>query len=172
MDAEAFRDSVLRASGQLDLTIGGPGIEQFQKFKGPQATPSLDYKTFDWDSPEAKRRSIYRVVWRGIPDPFMESLDFPDLGLLAPKRGFSVSALQSLTLFNNEFVLHGSDWLATDIEREHGDITTQITCAVERTWLRSPTEAELLRFTAYARKHGLPAFCRLLFNSNEFLFVD
>ena len=45
----------------------------------------------------------------------MESLDFPDLGLLAPKRGFSVSALQALTLFNNDFVLHHSQLLADEL---------------------------------------------------------
>ena len=29
-------------------------------------------------------------------DPFMEALDFPDLGMLAPERGESVSALSLL----------------------------------------------------------------------------
>jgi len=172
MDADVFRDSVLRISGRLDLTMGGPGIEQFQKFKGPQATPMLDYTTFDWESAEAKRRSIYRVVWRGIPDPFMDAMDFPDLGLLAPKRGFSVSALQSLTLFNNDFVLHGSDWFSKQVEQEYEDRTAQVVRAVEKAWSRSPTEDERFRFVAYAREYGLPALCRLLLNSNEFLFVD
>jgi hypothetical protein len=78
------------------------------------------------------RRSIYRFVWRGVPDPFMDTLDFPDLGMLAPARGFSASALQSLTLYNNRFVFH----------------------------------------TAYTQKNGLAALCRVLINSNEFLFLD
>jgi hypothetical protein len=172
MDAEVFRDSVLRMSGQLDLTMGGPGIEQFKKSKGAQDTPSLDYTAYDWESPGANRRSIYRVVWRGIPDPFMEAMDFPDLGLLAPKRSFSVSALQSLMMFNNDFVLRGSDWLARRIEREHEEVTAQVARAVELAWLRPPSKDEQLRFVAYTRKHGMPAFCRILFNSNEFLFVD
>jgi mono/diheme cytochrome c family protein len=172
MDAEVFRDSVLRMSGQLDLSMGGPGVEQFQKFKGPQKTPTLDYAAYDWESPGAKRRSIYRVVWRGIPDPFMEAMDFPDLGLLAPKRGFSVSALQSLTMFNNDFVLHGSDWLAGRVEREQAGVKAQVDGAVELAWLRTPAEDERQRFVAYTVEHGLPAFCRVLLNSNEFLFVD
>ncbi len=98
----------------------------------------------------ANRRSIYPVVWRGIPDPFMEAMDFPDLGLLAPKRGFSVSALQSLTLFNNDFVLHGSDWLAQRVAADHEDLTAQIDRAVETAWQRQPSESEQLRFVAYA----------------------
>ena len=172
MDAEVYRDSILRASGRLDLMMGGPGIEQFQKLAGPQATPTLIYNNFDWESAEAKRRSIYRVVWRGIADPFMESLDFPDLGLLAPKRGLSVSSLQALSLFNNDFVMHGSQWLAERVQREHDGIAEQVSAAVELAWLRSPKETELQSFIVFVEKHGMPAFCRVLFNSNEFLFVD
>jgi len=38
--------------------------------------------------------------------------------------------------------------------------------------LRSPSEAEQGAFVEYAKKHGLPNLCRVLFNSSEFLFVD
>lgn len=172
MDAETFRDSVLQISGRLDLTMGGPGVEQFTKTQGPQATPALDYSTYDWNASPQHRRSIYRVVWRGIPDPFMEQLDFPDLGILAPKRGFSVSALQSLSLYNNAFVLHASQWLSQRLEQESSELETQVERAVQRVWLRRPSAEEKATFVAYARQHGLPAFCRVLFNSNEFLFVD
>ena len=172
LDAEVFRDSVLQMAGRLDLTMGGSGIEQFKKTKGPQATPALDYSAYDWESPGARRRSIYRVVWRGIPDPFLEALDFPDLGLLAPKRGFSVSALQSLAMFNNDFVLHGSEWIAERIEREQTEVEGQVARAVQLAWLRSPSDEELAAFRVYAEEHGLAAFCRVLLNSNEFLFVD
>jgi len=169
---EVFRDSVLQMADRLDLTMGGPGIEQFTKVSGRQATPVLDYSAFDWESPGARRRSIYRVVWRGIPDPFMEAMDFPDLGLLLSKRGFSVSALQSLTMFNNDFVLHGSGWIAQRLEKKQPEVEAQVKRAVELAWLRSPTSEESARFADYVRQHGLAAFCRVLLNSNEFLFVD
>ena len=172
MDADVFRDSVLRVTGRLDLTTGGPGIEQFTKEKGPQTTPEIDYSAYDWESPGASRRSIYRVVWRGIPDPFMEALDFPDLGLLAPKRGHSVSALQSLSVFNNDFVLHSSQWFAERVAQEHEEVEAQVSRAVALAWLRTPSAREQIAFTDYTQKHGLAAFCRTLLNSNEFLFVD
>ncbi len=172
IDAEVFRDSVLQMAGRLDLTMSRPGVEQFTKSKGRQATPVLDYSSFDWESTGARRRSIYRVVWRGIPDPFMEAMDFPDLGLLPSKRGFSVSALQSLTMFNNDFVLHGSGWTAQRINQEESELEAQVERAVNLAWLRELSDEELARFTAYARQHGLAAFCRVLLNSNEFLFVD
>ena len=142
------------------------------KSKGQQLTPALDYGAFDWNSPAAGRRSIYRVVWRGISDPFMESLDFPDLGLLVPKRRFSVSALQSLALYNNEFVLHASEWLAARLEREKDSADAGVRRAVELVWLRKPTVEEHQAFIRYVESHGLVALCRVLFNSNEFLFVD
>lgn len=172
ISAEVLRDSVLQMAGRLDGAMGGPGVEQFSKAKGPQATPALDYSSFDWESPAARRRSIYRVVWRGIPDPFMEAMDFPDLGLLAPKRGFSVSALQSLAMFNNDFVLHGARWISEAIAREHSGAMDQVDRAVELAWQRPPTEDERREFAEYVRQHGLAAFCRVLLNSNEFLFVD
>ena len=172
MDAESFRDSVLRICGQLDLATGGPGVEHFATHKGQQLTPRLEYGEFDWNSNAARRRSIYRVVWREIPDPFMEALDFPDLGLLVPKRQFSVSALQSLALFNNEFVLHASEWLATRLQQEHNSLAEQIRRAIELVWLRDRTTTEQQAFEQYVDAHGLAALCRVLFNSNEFLFVD
>ncbi len=35
LDAEMFRDALLHVSGKLDTKMGGPGIEQFSKKKGP-----------------------------------------------------------------------------------------------------------------------------------------
>ncbi|MCA9135387.1 MAG: DUF1549 domain-containing protein, partial [Planctomycetales bacterium] len=172
LDAESFRDAILQISGRLDLTMGGPGVQQFSQVKGPQATPTLDYDAFDWNAPGAGRRSVYRVVWRGIADPFMESLDFPDLGLLSPKRGSSVSALQSLALFNNDFVLHHSQTLADQLDSDLTDSEDQIKRACQLVYLRDPTERELNLLSQYTLQHGLAATCRILFNSNEFLFVD
>ena len=38
--------------------------------------------------------------------------------------------------------------------------------------LRDPTPEEIGDFAAVAEKHSIPAACRILFNSNEFLFVN
>jgi len=172
LDAETFRDSVLAASGRLDLTMGGPSIALFTSKPGPQSTPVLNYDNFERDSPGASRRSIYRLVWRAIADPFMDTLDFPDLGLLSPVRGFSASALQALALFNNEFVLHYSGHFAARLEKTDSTPEEQIRAAFAICYQRPPTPEELSGFTALAARHGLPAACRVLFNSNEFIFVD
>ncbi|MCA9049437.1 MAG: PSD1 domain-containing protein [Planctomycetaceae bacterium] len=166
MDAETFRDSVLVLSGQLNLTMGGPGDKLFSESPGPQATPVLDYDAVDLNSSAAVRRSIYRVVWRGIPDPFFEALDFPDLGLPAPTRGFSASPLQSLVLLNHRFILHHSDLMARQAQRESSDLSQLINDVVRQVWLRQPDAEEHTRLRQLAEDHGPAAVCRLLINSN------
>ncbi|MEK0448839.1 MAG: hypothetical protein RL088_1107 [Verrucomicrobiota bacterium] len=172
LDADAFRDFTLAASGALDLTMGGPGVRFFTASKGPQGTPSLDYSAFDLKSAGAGRRSVYRFVWRSIADPLMESLDFPDLGILAPSRSFSVSGLQALTLYNNRFVLHHSELMARRCGNETDPLPARITNLVRIAWNRDPDSSEIAEFTAFASSRGLESLCRVLLNSNEFLFIN
>ncbi|HUG18357.1 MAG TPA: DUF1549 and DUF1553 domain-containing protein, partial [Planctomycetaceae bacterium] len=172
LDAESFYDSVLQVSGRLDLEMGGPGVQHFTLSPGQQETPKVHYDQFDWSRPEAGRRAIYRVVWRGIPNPLFESLDFPDLGLLAPQRSFSVSALQSLTLWNHPFVLHHCDVTSTRLTETSPAEADQVREAFQSILLRDPTDGELREFVQYRHEFGLAAAIRLLFNSNEFLFVN
>ena len=171
LDAEAFRDYLLAVSGRLDTTMGGPAIQHFTQQPGPQSTPKLDYSAYDWSNPNSNRRSIYRYVWRGIPDPLMAALDFPDLGLLAPSRTFSASPLQSLALLNNPFVLAHSQVTAARLTQESTDLDSQIRSLVWLVYQREPLAAELDPLRAYATKYGLAALCRIALNSNEFLFI-
>jgi hypothetical protein len=172
MDTDTYRDSVLAVSGRLDFTMGGPSVALFTSKPGPQTTPVLNYDEVDRNAPGASRRSIYRLVWRAIADPFLDALDFPDLGLLAPVRSTSVSPLQALALFNNGFVIHSSEQFALRLEKLGGTREAQIRAAFAHCHQRAPNASELARFTALAGEHGLAAVCRVLFNSNEFLFID
>jgi hypothetical protein len=171
LDADAYRDSILAVSGRIDLAMGGAAIQHFQQSPGPQLTPKLDYAAYDWSSPGASRRSIYRCVWRGIPDPLMAALDFPDLGLLAPTRGFSASPLQALALYNNNFILFHCEAMARRISERTGDVEQQICQVTQLAYNRDPSESEREPFRAYVTQHGLAALCRVILNSNEFLFV-
>lgn len=171
LDADAYRDWVMQASGMIDLQMGGPSVQQFTKSPGPQSTPVLDYAAFDWSSPGANRRSIYRYVWRGIADPFMAALDFPDLGLLAPERVNSNSALQALELYNNSFVLHFSQQLANRLAEHHPNQQQQVEQAVMSCLGRRATAHEKELMTKLVEQHGLANLCRVLFNSSEFVYV-
>ena len=171
LDADAFRDYLLAISGRLDPVMGGPAIQHFKQSPGPQSTPQLDYTAYDWSSAGSNRRSIYRYVWRGIPDPLMSAMDFPDLGLLSPTRNFSASPLQSLILLNNPFVLHHAQATAERIAKEPSDLNSQIQSLARMAYQREIDDRELTILREYATKHGLAALCRMVFNSNEFLFI-
>ena len=175
LDAEGFRDAVLALSGRLERIRGGPGVAQFQLKPGANLqsqVPTVDYSAFSWDSPGAARRSIYRVVWRCAPDPFLNALDFPDAALPAPVRGVSASPLQSLSLLNNDFVLRHCQHLAARLETLGTSPDAQVRAAFRLILLREPSDPERTEFTALAARHSLAAVCRVLLNSNEFLFIE
>jgi hypothetical protein len=171
LDAESVRDAILQITGQLDLTMGGPSVQQFTLSPGIHVTPVVDYATFDLDSAGNRRRSIYRFLFRTLPDPFMDSLDCPEGSQLAPVRSGSVTALQALAMLNNPFVAHQSERLAERLARHSARLPEQIRFGCELALGRAPTRREARELLAHARKHGLANVCRLLLNSNEFMFV-
>jgi hypothetical protein len=74
---------------------------------------------------------------------------------------------------NHSFVLRMADHFAERIVREAGEDTdARIDRALQIAWCRRPTATESETFVRFTEKHGLPALCRVLFNSNEFLYVD
>jgi hypothetical protein len=172
LDAEEVRDAILAISGRLDRTMGGPSDMQFDMKPGIHVTPKVDYGKFDWDRPQGHRRSVYRFVFRTLPDPLVECLDGADGSTLTPKRTESVTAPQALALLNDEFVLVHARAMASRFEKHSADRAKQIEYGCRLVWGRAPTDNEAKLFAAYAAKHGLPNLCRVLFNTSEFLFAD
>ncbi|MGE5193506.1 MAG: DUF1549 domain-containing protein, partial [Deltaproteobacteria bacterium] len=170
LDAEALRDAVLDVSGKLDLKMGGPSDRQF--FFRDDHSPVYDYERFDVDSPASFRRSVYRFVVRSVPDPFMECLDCADPSLLTPKRNTTLTALQALSLLNNQFMVRQAEHFADRLGAATPDHDRQIELAYELAFARKPTPAEQRLVREYAAKNGLANACRVILNSNEFLFVD
>ncbi|MBL8178836.1 MAG: DUF1549 domain-containing protein [Bryobacterales bacterium] len=170
LDAESVRDAVLSAAGKLDTTMGGPGAQMFW-FKNDHS-PIYDYARFDPDAEGGHRRSIYRFIVRSVPDPFLERLDCPDPSLLAPKRNTTLTAIQALALWNNPFMLRMAEHLATRMRGLSNDRGRQIDSALQFLYGREATGQERQLYAAYADKHGLENLARLLFNTNEFLFLD
>ena len=62
-------------------------------------------RQYDWDSPGSRRRSVYRFMFRTLPDPFFDALDSADASQLTAVRNESTTPLQALELLNNPFVL-------------------------------------------------------------------
>ena len=169
LEAEAVRDSVLAITGKLNHEMFGPGYRDFNYEEA--YAPIYTYRTAD--SPPLWRRSVYRFVVRTTPQQFMTALDCPDPANLTPQRNVTTTALQSLALYNNDFMLKQSRYLAERLVSEAGSNTdTQIERAFQLAFARSPNadEQELSR-QAIARQ-GLWQFCRAILNANEFVYID
>jgi hypothetical protein len=168
LDAESLHDAVLAVSGKLNPQRGGPGFKDFNYTEA--YAPIYDYITPD--SPELWRRSIYRFVVRTTPHRFMTTLDCPDPANLTPARMQTTTALQALTLSNNDFMLRQARYLATRIENEASDTAARIRRAFELCFQRPPSAAELQAAQALVTGQSLFALCRMLMNANEFVYVD
>ncbi len=172
LDAESVRDALIATTGKLDRRMGGESVKQFIQTAGIHVTPNVDYANFDPDRPENGRRSVYRFIFRTLPDPLMESLDVADSSQLTAVRNSSVTALQALSMLNNPFVVRQSEHLAARASQTSGDLERQLSAAIRLVLQREPNDREQTVLTNYARQHGLPNACRVLLNCNEFLFVD
>jgi hypothetical protein len=170
LDAESLRDSILFVSGRLDRTMGGPSDQQF--FFKDDHSPIYDYARFDVDSPQGRRRCVYRFVVRSVPDPFLETLDCPDPSLLAPKRSTTLTALQALALLNDPFVLRQAECFAARLAKSGRRLPDQVKVACQLVFSRPPSSQEAPQMFDYAQKHGLTNLCRVLLNTSEFMFVD
>jgi hypothetical protein len=156
--------------------MGGPPAIQFLSrgdatFMSGGNPAFLDYEHFDPDAPAARRRAIYRFVFRTVPDPLMDALDCPDGGAATPVRGVSTTAVQAFAMLNNPFAIRQCEHLAARIT---GNSTggAEIVQAFHLLLQRAPSADELRHFSAYAQKHGLANACHILINSNEFLYLD
>lgn len=170
LEAEAVRDSVLAAAGKLDRRMGGAGFRAFG-FQDDHS-PRYKYNEYEPDDPATHRRAIYRFIVRSVPDPFLETLDCADPSLIVPRRNETLTALQALALLNNRFMLRMADHFATRAATLGTDTPSRITAAYRLALARTPSPDELRILVPLANEHGLASVCRLIFNSNEFLFVD
>ena len=171
LTAEEIRDSILSISGALDPKMGGPGFYLFELEKTAHS-PHYEYHKFDPNDPASHRRSIYRFIVRSQPDPWMTTLDCADSSQSTPRRNETLTSLQALSLLNNTFNLEMARRFASRVEQEAGDLESQVQHAVQLVLQRPASETEQAELVAYARSHGLPNLCRMLFNLSEFVFLD
>ncbi len=172
LEAEAVRDAVLAAAGTLDLTMGGPGWQDF-KIEHPAHSPHYRYDLADPADKATWRRGVYRFIVRSQTQPFMTCLDCADPSMRVERRNESLSALQALALLNNGFMVVQAAQLADRVAREAGaDPAAQIDRACLLALGRSPDADERAALIELAKSHGLANACRTILNLNEFTFVD
>lgn len=170
IEAESIRDSILKVAGQLNTESGGQGYQDVKSyfFKGTQF-----YEPLDPVGKEFNRRSIYRFSARGGRHPLLETFDCPDPSTTTPDRASTTTPLQALSLMNTSFVLRMSDQLAERIKQRAGtESQKQITQLFLLVYQRQPLPQEALLAMQFVAQHGLSALCRVVLNSNEFLYVN
>ena len=171
LEAESIHDAVLFVSGKLDFKMGGPSFKDFVVDK-PEHSPHYEYHRHDPEDPASHRRSVYRFIVRSQQQPFMTSLDCADPSMQVARRNESVSPLQALTLLNNSLILSMSKHFATKIEGYEGDLQLRVRRAYYEATGRPPATEDAQALSDFAMEFGFPNLCRLLFNLNEFSFVD
>ncbi len=168
LSAEEIRDAMLSVAGQLDDKHGGPGYRDMReyKFRG-----SHYYDPIDPVGADAVRRTVYRFSPRGAKRTILDTFDCPDPSVKAPKRTVTTTPLQALSLMNNRFVLRMADALAARVELQSDSSEEAIRQLYQLVYSRVPDDREVERAIQFVVEHDLAAFCRVIFNSNEFLYV-
>jgi len=112
LDAEQIRDAILAVSGQLDLTVGGTGVQS-----------------------DVPRRSIYLRVMRNERDPLLDVFDLPQFFTSASSRETTTSPVQSLLLLNSQIMMNHAAKFALTLESEPASSSPSE--AVSQLWQRA-----------------------------------
>jgi mono/diheme cytochrome c family protein len=168
LEAESIRDAILATSGRLDLRMGGPGYNIWEKNTNYVAV----YKSRSEMGPDDFRRMVYQFKPRSQQDPTFGAFDCPDAALVAPRRNVSTTALQALNLLNSEFIVQQAGFFADRLQAEAGpDPARQAERGFRLAFGRAPTDSERVAAARVIDSHGTAAFCRALYNANEFVYV-
>jgi hypothetical protein len=196
LEAEAIRDVILSASGQLNLQAGGLPF-----FPSIPKSVREGYRQGKWiltkEEPATWRRSIYSYWKRGMKYPMFEVHDQPDVNVTCEKRNTSTVPTQALTLLNNEFVLMQARHLADRVLAEAGaDAEAQVKVMYRIALSREPNQRELDGNLAFLKKQheyqlakasgsgsgagstesadlgALTDLAHVMLNANEFVYIN
>lgn len=151
LDWESWRDSILTASGQIDLKIGGPATSI--------------------SAPANHRRSLYGAADRQDMDPMLRIHDVPDPASHNPWRTETITPLQGLFALNSPFIQQQSDVLGK-WAMQH-----RVEEVYARLYGRAPStrEAEVAKAFVSGREKDAAVwaqYAQALLAGNEMLFVD
>jgi len=156
LEGEAIRDSILSASGNLNLKVGGPMVRV-------PLEPAVYELIFTEGEPdglwpvtpdvgEHTRRSLWLHRKRNLRLPILEAFDQPDTLIPCAMRGVSTHAPQALILMNGPFSAEQSRTLATSLLSRGSPLPHEL---VESLWVRvlgrTPTAIELATATQFLR---------------------
>lgn len=187
LEGEIVRDAMWAVSGSLNTSMGGPGVRPPLP---AELTSTLLKKQWEPSENEAdhRRRSIYIFARRNLRYPLLAAFDRPAANTSCATRQESVTAPQSLWLFNSTESITAARLLAAAVQAEAGnDAQRQADVVFGRVLGRPPAADErqsVVDFLQKQRSSGqleaespvnheaLVDLCLALLNSNEFLYVD
>ena len=154
LTSEEIRDSMLMATGELNLQSGGlpvmpeinmevalqPRMIQFSLAPAYQPSPTPGQRN---------RRTIYAYRVRGQADPFLELFNQPNPNESCELRDTAAVTPQAFTLLNSDVVTDRSIAMAMRLQKESPDVAAQIEQAFLRILGRGATDDEVERLIAY-----------------------
>ena len=184
LTAEEVRDSILAATGKLNLS----------KMFGPSIFPIMPREVLEGQSQpgsgwgqsseeERDRRSVYIKSKRSLILPIMKNFDVAETDFSCPVRFNTTQPTQALGMLNSEFTNTEAQRMAQNILQsvDVSDVTAQVTEALQRTTQREIAETEVQTGVEFIHRlrsrdgadpqQALARFCLMSINLNEFLFV-
>ena len=184
LQAEEIRDSILQASGQLNLAQFGPSVypDIDKAVMQGQSIPGKDWHP-ERNKPEEKnRRSIYIFVKRSLLFPLLEAFDIAETDRTTPMRYASTQPTQALTMLNSTLMLQSAKAMAERVQRDAGmDPDAFVARALQLVVQRPPTAAEVVKLRSLVIRLELRGagddqvrtyVCLAALNLNEFLYLD
>ncbi len=178
LDAEAIRDAMLAASGELDLQMYGPYVATQRAGDGDVVVNE--------QTAGAKRRSLYQQQRRSQVVGMLEAFDAPSIVFNCTARTSTTVPLQSLKLLNSEFIRLRAGALGKRVRMTAAeDEEKAIRLAFELTFGRMPSAEELIASREFLKAQ--PAeyagqanavelawtdWCQMLLASNPFLYLE
>ncbi|MEQ9379690.1 MAG: DUF1549 and DUF1553 domain-containing protein, partial [Pirellulales bacterium] len=183
LSAEEIRDSVLAVSGSLNPQMHGPSVftEIPAEVLAGASRPEVAWGRSPAD--QERRRSIYVLAKRSLAEPVLKTFDSPDTEASCAVRFVTTVPTQSLTMLNGQFFNREALTFATRLRNDFGpDIQEQVTEGFRLALCREPTADEVSQavelVAAWQQEDGVSEeeamkfFCLMVFNLNEFSFLD
>ena len=165
MEAEVLHDSLRHLSGLLDLQMHGQLLKD-------QPGKYINRGHID-DYFKTPRRAVYLPIMRsGLYDAFV-AFDMADPSMSNGDRRESVVAPQSLYLMNGELVHEASQAIIKRAPRPEQERLAWLYLQILNRPMRPEERARDLAFVdSYPNDQGWQALARVIFASNEFLYID
>ena len=148
LEAEIIRDITMKSAGLLSLKQGGPPVRPPQ----PDGISESSFGRPKWRASTGEdryRRSVYTYQKRTAPFAMLTTFDAPSGEACIARRDVSNTALQALTLLNDEMFLEAARALGKLLAESHQDDQSRIESAFARVLTRPPSERETTRLLTF-----------------------